>query len=191
MPEISRFFGIIIRMFYSDHEPAHFHAIYGEDEVLIEIETLALYRGTLPRRALGAGSRMGRHSSGRTASRLAARPCRRGSRTDRSARLECKRGEAMSLLRITTAEALSGFRLRLVLTDGSVIERDVAPLLSGPVFEQIRSDPAEFARVRAEAGSVVWPNGADLCPDVLIWRGPPPESADEKRKRTEERRAAP
>jgi hypothetical protein len=39
-------------MFYSDHEPAHFHAIYGEDEVLIEIETLALYRGTLPRRAL-------------------------------------------------------------------------------------------------------------------------------------------
>jgi hypothetical protein len=30
MPEMSRFFGIAIRMFYSDHEPAHFHAIYGE-----------------------------------------------------------------------------------------------------------------------------------------------------------------
>ncbi len=52
MPELSRFFGIIIRMFYSDHEPAHFHAIYGEYEALIEIETLMVFRGSLPRRAL-------------------------------------------------------------------------------------------------------------------------------------------
>ncbi len=52
MPEISRFFGIVIRMFYSDHEPPHFHASYAEDEALIEIDTLAIYRGDLPRRAL-------------------------------------------------------------------------------------------------------------------------------------------
>lgn len=52
MPEISRFFGIVIRMFYNDHEPAHFHVAYGEFEALIEIETLAIYRGELPRRAL-------------------------------------------------------------------------------------------------------------------------------------------
>jgi len=52
MPELSRFFGIIIRMFYSDHEPAHFHAIYGEYEALIEIETLMVFRGSLARRAL-------------------------------------------------------------------------------------------------------------------------------------------
>ena len=51
MPEVSRFFGIIIRMFYSDHEPAHFHAIYGEYEALIEIDTLIVFRGSLPRRA--------------------------------------------------------------------------------------------------------------------------------------------
>jgi hypothetical protein len=52
MPEISRFFGIIIRIFFSDHDPPHFHAVYGEHEALIEIETLAVYRGDLPRRAL-------------------------------------------------------------------------------------------------------------------------------------------
>jgi hypothetical protein len=52
MPELSRFFGIVIRMVYSDHEPAHFHAIYGEYEVLFEIETLSVFRGSLPRRAL-------------------------------------------------------------------------------------------------------------------------------------------
>jgi hypothetical protein len=52
MPEISRFFGIVIRMFYNDHTPAHFHATYGEREALIEIETLGVYRGGLPRRAM-------------------------------------------------------------------------------------------------------------------------------------------
>ena len=52
MPELSRFFGIVIRVFYSDHEPAHFHAIYGEHEVLIEVETLSVFRGSLPRRAV-------------------------------------------------------------------------------------------------------------------------------------------
>ena len=52
MPEISRFFGIVVRMFFNDHEPAHFHASYGEFEALIEVNTLAIYRGELPRRAL-------------------------------------------------------------------------------------------------------------------------------------------
>ncbi len=52
MPEVSRFFGIVIRMYFNDHEPAHFHAVYGEHEALIEIETLAIYRGKLPGRAL-------------------------------------------------------------------------------------------------------------------------------------------
>ena len=52
MPEVSRFFGIVIRIFFNDHQPSHFHAVYGEHEALIEIETLAVYRGELPRRAL-------------------------------------------------------------------------------------------------------------------------------------------
>lgn len=52
MPEISRFFGIVVRIYFVDHEPAHFHAVYGGYEALIEIETLGIYRGVLPRRAL-------------------------------------------------------------------------------------------------------------------------------------------
>ncbi len=52
MPEISRFFGIVIRMFHNDHQPPHFHAEYAEHEALIEIDTLSVYRGALPRRAL-------------------------------------------------------------------------------------------------------------------------------------------
>ncbi len=52
MPEVSRFFGIVIRIFFNDHDPPHFHAVYGEYEALIEIESLAIYRGGLPGRAL-------------------------------------------------------------------------------------------------------------------------------------------
>ena len=51
MPEVSRFFGIIIRMYWNDHLPPHFHALYGDFEALIELDSLAIYRGDLPRRA--------------------------------------------------------------------------------------------------------------------------------------------
>jgi uncharacterized protein DUF2442 len=81
----------------------------------------------------------------------------------------------MALLRICAVKALEGFKLKLTLTDGSIIERDVSRLLVGPVFEPIRKDSMIFAKIRVEGGTVVWPNGADLCPDVLIWGGPPPE----------------
>lgn len=53
MPEISRFFGIVIRMFFNDHNPPHFHAFYGGNEALIDINAASLFAGTLPPRALG------------------------------------------------------------------------------------------------------------------------------------------
>jgi hypothetical protein len=52
MPELSRFYGIIIRMFYGDHAPPHFHAVYQGEEVQINIETLAVMNGEMRRRAL-------------------------------------------------------------------------------------------------------------------------------------------
>jgi hypothetical protein len=53
MPEISRFFGIIIVMFYDEHNPPHFHARYGSDQAAIEIETLRVLEGHLAPRVLG------------------------------------------------------------------------------------------------------------------------------------------
>ena len=79
------------------------------------------------------------------------------------------------MLRIREAQPLTGRCLRLVLTDGSVIERDLRPLLRGPIFAPLLDDDAAFRDLRVEGGTVVWANGADLCPDVLIWGGPPPE----------------
>jgi len=53
MPEISRFFGIIIAMFYDDHNPPHFHARYGGHKASIRIDDFAVLEGYLPPRALG------------------------------------------------------------------------------------------------------------------------------------------
>ena len=53
MPEISRFYGIIIAMFYEDHSPPHFHARYGKNKVAIRIEDFRILGGEFPPRALG------------------------------------------------------------------------------------------------------------------------------------------
>lgn len=52
MPEVSRFFGIVIAMYYNDHEPAHFPVRYGERKAVIDIETLGVLRGMLTPRSL-------------------------------------------------------------------------------------------------------------------------------------------
>jgi hypothetical protein len=53
MPELSRFYGIVIKMFFADHTPPHFHAQYEEQEALIDINRLSIISGKLSPRALG------------------------------------------------------------------------------------------------------------------------------------------
>jgi hypothetical protein len=63
-------------------------------------------------------------------------------------------------------------KVELELTDGTHAEVDLDTLLVGPVFEPLRRDRALFESVTVDEtlGTLVWPNGADLCPDVLIMR---------------------
>ena len=70
---------------------------------------------------------------------------------------------------IVEARPLGGYRLYLRYADGAAGELDLMPLLQFTgVFEPLR-DPEFFAQVRVnhDIGTIVWPNGADLCPDVL------------------------
>jgi hypothetical protein len=53
MPEICRFYGIVIKMYFADHAPPHFHAEYAEHEARIAIDSLAVLSGSLPPRAMG------------------------------------------------------------------------------------------------------------------------------------------
>jgi len=53
MPELSRFLGIIITMYYNDHPPPHFHVRYNQQKAIIDIETLSILEGKLTPRILG------------------------------------------------------------------------------------------------------------------------------------------
>jgi len=52
VPEISRFFGIVVAMYYDDHPPPHFHVRYGEHRAILEIGAPGILAGQLPKRAL-------------------------------------------------------------------------------------------------------------------------------------------
>ena len=69
----------------------------------------------------------------------------------------------------THVEVLHDHVVRLRFADGLEKSIDLDPELDGPVFAEIRTDPTVFAPVDVgpDAGTTIWPNGADLAPDVL------------------------
>ncbi len=73
------------------------------------------------------------------------------------------------MIRVTDVEPLDGFTLRLRFNDGAERVVDLTDELWGPVFEPLKADPDLFRQVRVdeEMGTIVWPNGADMDPDVL------------------------
>ena len=78
------------------------------------------------------------------------------------------------MLSIRSAEPLEDFWVRLTLSDGSQIERNVLELLRGPVFKAVRADDSRFRQVCVHHGTLEWPGDLDLDPSVLIWNGPRP-----------------
>ncbi|NLF06824.1 MAG: DUF2442 domain-containing protein [Pirellulaceae bacterium] len=63
----------------------------------------------------------------------------------------------------------SGFKVKVEFDNGSKKEIDLEPYLHGPVFEPIRDNPALFRAMKIEGGTIAWPNGADIDPDVLYY----------------------
>jgi hypothetical protein len=79
------------------------------------------------------------------------------------------------MVRIESVIPLQGFRVHLRFTDGSERDVDLDTYLAGPIFEQVRADRKLFEAVRVDRqlGTIVWPNGADIDPDVLFAGGTP------------------
>lgn len=73
------------------------------------------------------------------------------------------------MARVLAAHPLGGFSVEVEFTDGTRREIDLEPYLRGPIFEPLRRDAATFAALSVddELGTIVWPNGADIDPDVL------------------------
>lgn len=87
------------------------------------------------------------------------------------------------MIRVKDVTPLTGYTVRLTFTDGTRKDIDLGPYLKGPIFEPLR-DPARFREVTVdpELGTIVWPNGADVCPDVLYY-GRVPASLEKPAKK--------
>lgn len=72
----------------------------------------------------------------------------------------------MMMPSVVAAEYEGGHRIRLSFSEGTVKTVDFRKWLDGPVFEPLK-DPSYFRRFFLEAGTVVWPNGADIAPETL------------------------
>ena len=79
------------------------------------------------------------------------------------------------MTRIAAVRILEARTVELTLTDGRIKQVDLEPLLHGPIFDAIRESDDLFASmsVDPETGTITWPNGADICPDVLVHDLPP------------------
>lgn len=165
MPELARFFGIITK-YFNDHPPPHIHARYGQQRAVVSIETLAVLEGSLSPRVL----RLVMEWIALHRSELRANSTRAEQHVPLT-RIPPLEQVAM-LIDIVEVRPLAGFRLFLRFEDGTAGDVDLKEFVRfDGVFSPLL-DPVEFARVRvdAELGTIVWPSGADLCPDVLYSR---------------------
>lgn len=88
------------------------------------------------------------------------------------------------MLEVKAVELLEGRTVRLVLSDGTIVERVLTDLLArGGVFASIAGDDSAFRRVTVDYGTIVWPGDIDIAPETLIWDGPYP--VDESIRRPE------
>ena len=86
-------------------------------------------------------------------------------------------GSRRKLVRIRAVEHLEGFSVRLEFTDGRQKIVNLDAYVHSPIFQPLRDDPVLFRAVTVdhELGTIMWPNGADLDPDVLYYGLTPAE----------------
>jgi hypothetical protein len=168
VPEISRFFGIIIRMFMeagATHHTPHFHAYYQEHVGALSIDPVELIAGDLPRtqrRLVEAWAELHREELKADWDRL--RPVDQLSRSRRYNR----RMNAHPVYRVTSFERVGPYALRVEFDDGLQQTIEFSPVLAGDLYRPLR-DPELFGQVRLdpEVHTLVWPNGADFDPATL------------------------
>ena len=165
VPELSRFFGIVIGIFYREHGRPHFHAVYGEYKAVIDIESGDTLSGQLPKRAHALVAEWYTRHKAELLEKLGTGASSQGVKENRAAGVNHMNYDVIE------AEYVSGFVVRLRFRDGTVGEVDLQAELTGPIFEPLRN--LEFFRqfrVHPEFHTLVWPNDADFAPEFLHQR---------------------
>ena len=163
MLTISAFYGIVIQMFWADHAPPHFHALYSEYEALVNMRTLEVMQGSLPgRHCPGAG--VGYATPWRAIGELGLMRKEAALEQNTSARVT-----PSVPWRLKDVKALSGYRLKVCFQDGLEGTVDMSALVwseNAGVFAALR-DETVFRQVFLEYGAVTWPGEIDLAPDAM------------------------
>lgn len=161
MPEICRFLGIVIAIYYADHNPPHFHANYGVHEALIDIESGKVLEGDFPKRALALVTEW--HALHRDELKQEWELA-----VSRKPLFKIEPLEYCIMIRVLDARPCSEYRVWLRFSDGKEGVVDLKEDLHGPVFEPIQ-DPDVFASltVNPDIHTITWPNGADFAPEYL------------------------
>jgi hypothetical protein len=151
-------------VFWQDHQPPHFHAVYSGDEALLSIADATFVAGLPPPR----GSSRPEWTELRRSHLLESWTVRTRPRHPSRSRLLPSLGSMSRPARVVDVEHRGDFRLRLTFSDGLVRELDFDGVPEGKLFAPL-SDRTLFAQVSVDAvaGTIVWPNGTDLDPDVL------------------------
>lgn len=89
-----------------------------------------------------------------------------------------------TLVRVKSVEPEEGFIVNMRFTDGSLRKINLESYLHGPIFEAIRNDPSLFRAMKVEEGTITWPNGADIDPDVLYHELMPAWAVDDDTETT-------
>lgn len=87
--------------------------------------------------------------------------------------MKTKHSTPHELVTVTSVEVVHHHVVLLTFSDGCTGELDLAPDLWGPVFEPVANDYEFFRQARVDLGTIVWPNGADLAPEVLHAKAAP------------------
>ena len=164
MPRITEFLGITIAMFYNEHAPPHFHVRYAEYRATICIDSPGLLTGDLPPCALGMVVDWKRKHKAELQRDW---ECWAAGVASGRERIVGARSPVM--VDIVHVSVLADYRVHLRFDNGIERDVDLRPFLNGPAFEPLVRDRAEFERVHVDSGvgTIVWPNGADIDPDVL------------------------
>jgi hypothetical protein len=147
-------------MYWRDHNPAHFHARYGDFEALIRIDTLEVIRGSLPRRALALVLEWAsEHRLELNEDWDCAVHSRRRNRS-------LPWNDIMIAWSVTALKVLPGHRLEVEFADGLEGVVDMSKDDFSGVFGPLANE-SYFALATIRDGVVVWPNGVDIAPDAM------------------------
>ncbi len=171
MPEISRFFGIIIRMFAepgAPHHRPHFHAYYQNHQAVFSIDTIAIMGGNLPQREKRLVEAWVELHQGETFGKLAKVAVWRNAVQSSAAPITQEIPMEHPIYRVLDFEIVAPHTLRILFNDGTEQVIDFRPILAGELYEPLQ-DERLFNQVEIdpEVHTLVWPNGADFDPATL------------------------